>query len=356
MEPENTEQRAPQAPSEQRDAPPEFSAPDRPVSEPTSVGSDESTSVMPPVSGSSPSEALTPPPTPSGRMDDPSTQRPQPGYPGYPESASSYPQPGHEQPGYEQPGYPQPGYEQSGYGYPGYGQPGSDQPGDQSQGYGGYPSQGYGQSGYGQQPGYPGSGYAQPGYGQPGYGSGQYPQQPYGPQDYPTQAYGQGNYPSNYGQQSYGQQDYPTSGYAQPGYAAGSYEAQTGSYQQAGYPTSYQPAYQTAATVGLGGEVPQRRSHVGAWLSLLVVAIVLAVAALVLFVTPGLLVNKYLSHSAVERFIQNDTATGFTNVKCNNGKDVELKKGTTFTCTADGGKKATVTITSTSGDYTWSPS
>jgi hypothetical protein len=87
-----------------------------------------------------------------------------------------------------------------------------------------------------------------------------------------------------------------------------------------------------------------------------VIAVVLAIAGVVLFLTPGLLVTKYLSHSAVEQFIQSDPATGFTNVKCNNGEDVKLKKGATFTCTADGGKKATVTITSDSGAYTWSPS
>ena len=112
--------------------------------------------------------------------------------------------------------------------------------------------------------------------------------------------------------------------------------------------TGYQPGYPVA-------EPTQRKSRLGTWLSLLAIAVVLAIAGVVLFVTPGLLVTKYLSHSAVERFIQSDPATGFTNVKCNDSKDVKLKKGTTFTCTADGGKKATVTITSGSGDYTWSP-
>ena len=342
MEPENRAQSTPRPPAQRPDDPTESGGPDRPRTEGGSTESEDPTRVMPAVSGSAASEAPTPPPTPPSRSDDRSTQQPPSSYPRYTDS-------GYTQPGPDQQGYSQSGYDQSGYGS--YGQPGYDRPGNQTPGYGGYPSEGYGRSGYGQQPGYPGTDYGQSGYGQQDYGAGQYPSPSYGQQDYPPQAYGQPGYPSpGYGQQSYGQQDYPTESYPQ----SGGYGASAGSYQRPGYPTSYQPGY--PATAAPGAESTRRKSHVATWLSLLVIAVVLAIAGVVLFLTPGLLVTKYLSHSAVEQFIQSDPATGFTNVKCNNGEDVKLKKGATFTCTADGGKKATVTITSSSGDYTWSPS
>jgi hypothetical protein len=343
MEPENrAAQPAPEPPAQRPDDPSESGRLDRPRSEGGSTESDEPTRVMPAVSGSAGDDAPTPPPTPSSRFDDRSTQPPPSSYPRYTDS-------GYAQPGQDQQGYPPSGYDQPGYGYGNYSQPGYDQPGSQPPGYGGYPPEGYGRSGYGQQSGYPSTDYGQSGYGQRDYGAGQYPPPSYGQQDYPTQAYGQPGYSApGYGQQSYGQQDYPTQSYPQSGYGSGGYGAQAGSYQQPGYPTSYQPGYPVA-------EPTQRKSRLGIWLSLLAIAVVLAIAGVVLFVTPGLLVTKYLSHSAVERFIQSDPATGFTNVKCNDSKDVKLEKGTTFTCTADGGKKATVTITSGSGDYTWSP-
>ncbi len=346
MEPENRAQSNPRPPDQRPDDPTASGAPDRPRTEGSSTESEDPTRVMPAVSGSAASEAPTPPPTPPSRSDDRSIQQPPSSYPRYTDS-------GYTQPGRDQQGYPQSGYDQSGYGS--YGQPGYDQPGNQTPGYGGYPSEGYGRSGYGQQSGYPGTDYGQSGYGQQDYGAGQYAPPSYGQQDYPPQAYGQPGYPSpGYGQQSYGQQDYPTESYPPSSYASGGYGASAGSYQRPGYPTSYQPGY--PATAAPGAEPTRRKSHVATWLSLLAIAVVLAIAGVVLFLTPGLLVTKYLSHSAVEQFIQSDPATGFTNVKCNNGEDVKLKKGTTFTCTADGGKKATVTITSSSGDYTWSPS
>ena len=317
MEPENRAQSTPRPPAQRPDDPTESGDPDRPRTEGSSTESEDPTRVMPAVSGSAASEAPTPPPTPPSRSDDRSTQQPPSSYPPYTDS-------GYTQPGPDQQGYSQSGYDQSGYGS--YGQPGYDRPGNQTPGYGGYPSEGYGRSGYGQQPGYPGTDYGQSGYGQQDYGAGQYPSPSYGQQDYPTESYPQ----------------------------SGGYGASAGSYQRPGYPTSYQPGY--PATAAPGAESTRRKSHVATWLSLLVIAVVLAIAGVVLFLTPGLLVTKYLSHSAVEQFIQSDPATGFTNVKCNNGEDVKLKKGATFTCTADGGKKATVTITSSSGDYTWSPS
>jgi len=60
-----------------------------------------------------------------------------------------------------------------------------------------------------------------------------------------------------------------------------------------------------------------------------------------------------LDHAAVEQQIEK---AGYTNVVCNNGKNPTVKKGATFTCTADGGRTVTVTITSSDGDYAWSPS
>jgi len=60
-----------------------------------------------------------------------------------------------------------------------------------------------------------------------------------------------------------------------------------------------------------------------------------------------------LDHAAVEQQIEK---AGYTNVVCNNGKNPTVKKGATFTCTADGGRRVTVTITSSDGDYAWSPS
>ena len=79
--------------------------------------------------------------------------------------------------------------------------------------------------------------------------------------------------------------------------------------------------------------------------------VILAVVAFV--AKPGFLgFKKVLDHTAVEKTIE---TAGYTNVKCNNGKNPKVKAGATFTCTADGGKKVTVTITKSNGDYAWSP-
>lgn len=350
MEPEN---RQPPTARPEAGAPDDTQAFDLPpTAEPderASAGApDDGTQVIP-VTPTASSDAPTPPPTPRSRMPDeraaateaptqyvPPTPSAQPGY-------GQQPQPGYGQSAYGQPEYGQPGYGQQPYGQSAYGQPGYGQPG-------------YGQPEYGQ-PGYGQAAYGQPGYGQPGYGQPESGQPEYGQQAYGQQAYGQ----SGYAQPGYAQPGYPQPDYTQADYTQaypGQYGQQGANYQRPGDPTSYQPAYGTAA----GYPQPARRtaaprsSRLGLWLGLLAAAVVLAVVAVLLFVTPGLLVTKYLSHSAVERFIESDTAVGFTNVSCNNGKDIKLTKGTTFTCTADGGKRATVTITSGSGDYTWSPS
>jgi len=63
--------------------------------------------------------------------------------------------------------------------------------------------------------------------------------------------------------------------------------------------------------------------------------------------------RKVLDHTAVERTVEKG---GYTGVVCNGGENPEVKKGATFTCTADGGKEVTVTMTNDSGNYAWSPS
>jgi hypothetical protein len=59
-----------------------------------------------------------------------------------------------------------------------------------------------------------------------------------------------------------------------------------------------------------------------------------------------------LDHTAVEQTIEK---AGYTGVVCNGGENPEVKKGATFTCTADGAKQITVTMTDDEGKYTWSP-
>jgi hypothetical protein len=59
-----------------------------------------------------------------------------------------------------------------------------------------------------------------------------------------------------------------------------------------------------------------------------------------------------LDHTAVEQTIEK---AGYTGVVCNGGQDPEVIVDATFPCTADGGKAITVTITSATGNYAWSP-
>ncbi|MGI8680102.1 MAG: DUF4333 domain-containing protein [Jatrophihabitans sp.] len=184
---------------------------------------------------------------------------------------------------------------------------GTPQQGDGGQG--GYEQQGYGQQGYGQQ-GYGRHGaradqatqtYGQPGYGNaPSYGAGE---QPYG---------GQPSYPGGAG--SYGQSGYGSQGYT----------------QQPGYDQGYQPQ-------------PARKSRKGLWIALVGLVVVLAVAAVLVFVVFQPFGNKKLSHTAVEKYITSNLKA--TNVKCNGGNDFEMKKnGDSFTCTSSGGGTFTVTI------------
>jgi hypothetical protein len=59
-----------------------------------------------------------------------------------------------------------------------------------------------------------------------------------------------------------------------------------------------------------------------------------------------------LDHTAVEQTIEKARYTG---VVCNGGQGPEVIVGATFPCTADRGKAITVTITSATGNYAWSP-
>jgi hypothetical protein len=88
------------------------------------------------------------------------------------------------------------------------------------------------------------------------------------------------------------------------------------------------------------------------------------VAAVVVLALVGLGVARVtgprmLSHTAVEQTIEKqskDTTqsyTALTNVQCNGGKDIKVKKDATFTCTADNGRRISVRITSSDADYTW---
>jgi hypothetical protein len=161
---------------------------------------------------------------------------------------------------------------------------------------------------------------AQPAYGQPPYQA---------EQGYPPQGYA--------GQQQYGQQQQ----YAQPQYGQQPY----GQYGQQQY--GQQAAYAPYAAR------PEKKQRIGLWLALVAAVVVIALGAGAFIVKPAFLgFKKVLDHTAVENTVKQG---GYTNVKCNDGKDPKVKKGATFTCVADGGKKVTVTITDSKGDYTWSP-
>jgi hypothetical protein len=272
-----------------------------------------------------------------------------------------YPAPGYGQeqsgqqgaPGYGQAGYGQPGSAEGGYGSSSYGSGQQYGPGYGSGGYGSsgqeqpnYGQQQYGQPQYGQQQGY---GQGSPDYGQPGYGQPGYTQQ-YGP-GYGAQpgqpGYGQ---QQQYGQQQYGQQGYAPSGqqygYGQsPGYGAPSY-----GYGGYGQQQGYGPGYP-------GASEPPRKSRKGLVTGLIVAAVVVVVAAAVLItglVAPGFFVTKKLSHSAVEQYIERQA--GVSNVTCNNGNNITIKKGGTFTCVAGDGSRYTVTMTDDKGGYSPAPS
>jgi hypothetical protein len=259
--------------------------------------------------GSEPPDSA--PPSPADRDRTQAFSRSELGYPPSPTPTQQMPNlpPAYEPRAYEPPQYEPPAYEPRSYDPPAY-------PPQQQQPY----QQPYGQQGYGQQ------GYGQQGDSQQGYGQQQPYYQPGYPQQPQTQAYGQPPYQQEYGQ--YGQQ-----GYGQQQY---------GQYGQQGAP--YTP-YSTDE---------QGKRRLWLWVGLVVAVVVIAVGAVAFITKPAALgFKKVLDHTAVENTVRQG---GYTNVNCNDGKNPKVKKGATFTCTADGGKKVTVTITDSKGDYTWSPS
>jgi len=185
-------------------------------------------------------------------------------------------------------------------------------------------------------------------YGQSPYGAATNPpygQSPYAPEQtygaptasYPaydqTMAYGA---PPAYGapgaaQQGYGQQGYAQPGFAQQGYGQQGYGAPTSTYS-----------------------VPEtKKSHKGLWIVLALVVVVAAAAVAIFVIKPPLIFRKVLDPKAVATAIESDKSAGFTGVTCPSNERV--KKGTTFTCTADGDRKITIVINDDSGNYTWTP-
>jgi Domain of unknown function (DUF4333) len=319
------------------------------------------------------------PPLPSDPGNDAEDAQPPASEPeGYPaqEAGSAPPPPASgyvEQPAgqehYQQQPYGEQPYSGQAYGgQPSGGEPYGGQPSG-GQTYGGqtYGGQTYGGPPYGQQPyggasAYPPSPYQQPpsqggyadaGYGQPPYGAG------YGSPGYPPPGYGQQP------QSGYGQ--YGAAGYQQP-YPAPPYPSGYGQpqYQQPGQSSQHaQAPQQREDWRGLpedGGYEPDEDEAVGrqsrGWLWALLTAVaVIAIAVIAILATkPSFLYTKELSASAVASTIEQQSKGrgDFTGVSCPSGE--KAKAGTTFTCTAAGGKKITVNVTNDSGDYTWTPS
>jgi hypothetical protein len=174
-----------------------------------------------------------------------------------------------------------------------------------------HPQASYPDAPYGQQPQYGQPPY--PGYDpNPQYGQPQYGQPPYPGYD-PNQAYPYGNAQQNY---PYG---YPQQGYQQQSYA--------------------QPGYQPA---------PAKTKRAPLWIAL-GAAVVVIVALVLLFWEPGFAVTKKLSHTAVENYIEQNL--GSSNVVCNGGQNIDIKKGKTFVCAGSDGARFSVTITKTDGAH-----
>jgi Domain of unknown function (DUF4333) len=223
---------------------------------------------------------------------------------------------------------PHPGQPPSMFGPP---QPPYGQPAPPPSPYGPPPS-------YGQAPSYGQPTYDQPTYDQPTYGSSPHAAPPYGP---PPQQYGQSPYgppPQEYGQSPYGQPpQYGQSPYGQP--------------PQYGQPSPQCGMYQPSPT-------PVRKKR-GKALGLLaaVIAVVVVIGGIAYAVTQ--LGSHKLSHSAVEKTIESqstDTSKSFrviTDVNCNGGKDITVKKDASFTCTAAGNVRITVVIRSAARNPAW---
>lgn len=220
------------------------------------------------------------------------------------------------------------------------------------------------QQGYGQQQ--PHGGGAQPGYGtggQPGY---QAPDQQYGQapssggyQQPSQQAYGQQEYPptqyqpqQGYGQQGYGQQ---------PGYDQGFQGNQYGQPQQYGQPAGQfgQPGY--GQPFDQTGGVPPKKANTGLIVGISALVVVLAVAAVVLFLWPGYLAKQTFDQAAVQngvqQILQNPAPDGFgltgvSNVSCPDGQ--EVTPNTTFSCSVQVNGEAQqvqITVKDDTGTY-----
>lgn len=269
----------------------------------------------------------------------------------------------------QQPYSQQPSYDHGGYGQ----QPSSDQPS-------------YGQSPYSQQPGYgaqqpyrndqQATDYGQQGYQQPGYGQ-QYGQ-PVDPGQQGGQGYGQGadqGQQQSFGQQSYGQQPYGQPSYGQPsygqsssygpppGYGRESYghpsgygqpsQEQPGSYGQGGYGGYQQPGVPPAgSSPAVGLDQRPKKSNQGLIIAIVAVVVLAALAAVVLFVWPGVLNKKVFDDRQLNQGVTNVLTgtppngyglTGISDVSCPSSQQV--KAGTSFSCTLKvDGNSQTVTV------------
>ncbi len=283
-----------------------------------------------------PPQSYSPPTTaePSYGQQGGYSQQPYQQPPSYdPSQYGQQPGPGYGQQ-YPQQGYQQPPADQQAYGQSAYGQPAADQ-----QGYGQPPSYGQ-QSAYGQPPADQ-QGYGQPASGQPSYGQPDYGQQ--GAAGY-GQPYGQ---QSAYGQPSYGQ---PAGGYGAS--AAAGYGAynQPGGPQSGGFPsTTDQP----------------KKSNQGLIIAIVAVVVLLALAAVALFVWPGFLNKKVFDERQVSQGVtavltgtppSGYGLSGVTDVSCPSGQ--EVKAGTSFQCDLkiDGqAQKVTVLVKDANGLYEVNP-
>src|SRR5262249_36345679 len=132
-------------------------------------------------------------------------------------------------------------------------------------------------------------------------------------------------------------------GYGQPPYQQQPYGAPLQGYGQYGSPSSQQPYLPYPP-----GSLKKRR--VGLWVGVAVLVVLAVLAGVAFMAKPGFLgFRKTLDHTSVEQNIEKSTS--YTHVLCNGGKNPIVKKGKTFTCTADGGKTITVRITGSDGSY-----
>jgi hypothetical protein len=199
-----------------------------------------------------------------------------------------------------------------------------------------------------------GSGYPQqqyPGYQQPG-------QPGYAP---PTQAYPAGDQygqqPTAYGPNAYPQNSQPTQYGQQPEYGQATQYGQPGQYgQPPQYGQQYSP-YPAGSDASGKGSKKTLLIVVGA-----VVALLLVVVGVTGFWKPGFFMTTELDVNAAQSGVAqilSDEANGYgaknvQDVKCNDGKNPEVKKGGNFTCdvSIDGTKRqVTVTFQDSNGTY-----